>query len=131
MNKEFLVIILMILGHLIADYTLQGWLAQAKQKTYWASFDKKYKYDYIPALICHSTYWAIVVFAPIMFFSWETLNWFWLALPINIVIHYIVDDLKANQLKINLIVDQVIHLIQIIVTWTLWMVLIGGQYEDN
>ena len=28
-----LVLVLMILGHLIADYPLQGWLAQAKAKS--------------------------------------------------------------------------------------------------
>ena len=28
-------ILLMILGHMLADYTLQGWLAQAKGKSWW------------------------------------------------------------------------------------------------
>ena len=124
-NKSILVLVLMILAHFIADYTLQGWLAQAKQKKYWETYDKKYKYDYIAALICHSAYWAIIVFTPIMYFSYAELNWLWISLPANIVIHYFVDDLKANKLKINLIVDQLIHLAQIIITWLLWLLLIN------
>ena len=32
-DKAILVLVLMILGHLLADYPLQGWLAQAKAKT--------------------------------------------------------------------------------------------------
>ena len=31
-DKAILVLVLMILGHLLADYPLQGWLAQAKAK---------------------------------------------------------------------------------------------------
>ena len=117
-----LVLVLMILGHLIADYPLQGWLAQSKAKSYWNNSPKKNKYDYIPAMICHATMWGIIVFLPIMYFSWQELNWFWSALPINIVIHCIVDDLKANKKLINLCVDQLAHLGQIILTWSLWCV---------
>lgn len=35
---------------------------------------------------------------------------------INFIIHAFVDDLKANKKKINLCVDQSIHIIQIIIT---------------
>lgn len=117
-----LVLVLMLLGHLIADYNLQGWLASAKQKSWWRQNapDSFYRYDYIPALICHATMWGIIVFLPIMYFSWQELNWFWIALPINIVIHYVVDDLKANKKLINLCVDQFAHLGQIVLTWSLW-----------
>ena len=38
---------------------------------------------------------------------------------VNIMIHSVVDDLKANRKKINLIEDQFIHLVQITVTWFL------------
>ena len=55
MNTLF-VILCMIFMHVIADYNLQGWLASAKQKSYWQENapDKLYKYDYIMALIMHS-----------------------------------------------------------------------------
>lgn len=35
---------------------------------------------------------------------------------VNALVHSIVDNLKANELKINLITDQAIHLAQIIIT---------------
>ena len=35
----------------------------------------------------------------------------------NVITHMIVDDLKANDKKINLIQDQIIHMFQILLTW--------------
>jgi hypothetical protein len=35
----------------------------------------------------------------------------------NTVVHCYVDDLKCNQMKINLASDQVIHFLQILITW--------------
>ena len=127
MGRVILVLVLMILGHLLADYPLQGWLAQAKQKSWWEKNapDEQYQYDYIPALICHSTMWAIIVFAPIMYYSWFELEWFWVALPINIAIHCFIDDLKANKKAISLCQDQLFHLSQIATTWVLWFLIIG------
>lgn len=112
----------MLFAHLVDDYYLQGWLASAKQKKWWEKNapDKLYSKDYIMALICHALSWSIMTFSPILIYSLCNqidLNWFYLALPINLIIHAIVDDLKANKLKINLIIDQSIHFIQIIITW--------------
>jgi len=45
---------------------------------------------------------------------------FAIAFVINLTIHAFVDDLKANKKKINLIVDQSIHISQIIVTCLLF-----------
>ena len=116
------ILILMFFAHIVDDYYLQGWLASAKQKKWWekSAPDKLYKFDYIMALFCHSLSWSIMIFLPILIYSLinnVNLNWFYLAIPINLVIHAIVDDLKANKFKINLIVDQSIHFIQIIITW--------------
>lgn len=122
MIKLILIFILMILGHLVADYPLQGWLAQAKQKEYWEKFDPMYSLDYIPALVSHSLMWAIIMMLPL--FMLETINpiFFAIALFSNIVIHCIVDDLKANKKVINLIVDQGCHLLQIITTFVLALI---------
>ena len=38
---------------------------------------------------------------------------------INLIIHAIVDNAKANEKQINLIKDQLIHISQIIITWTI------------
>ena len=116
------ILILMFFAHIADDYYLQGWLGSAKQKKWWEKNapDKLYKFDYIMALFCHSLSWSIMIFLPILIYSLinnVNLNCFYLAIPINLVIHAIVDDLKANKFKINLIVDQSIHFIQIIITW--------------
>lgn len=115
-------LVFMFLAHIVDDYYLQGWLASAKQKKWWEKNapDKKYRYDYIMALFCHALSWSIMIFLPILIYSLINsidLQWFYLALPTNLCIHAFIDDLKANKLKINLIVDQSIHFIQIFVTW--------------
>ena len=115
-------LIFMIFAYITNDYYLQGWLASAKQKKWWKKNapDKLYKFDYIMALFCHSLSWSIMIFLPVLIYSLINninLNLFYLAIPINLIIHAIVDDLKANKSKINLIVDQSIHFIQIIITW--------------
>lgn len=35
----------------------------------------------------------------------------------NIIGHMVIDDLKCNRYKINLITDQFLHMIQIILSW--------------
>lgn len=109
-------ILVMILAHLIADFTLQGWLADGKQKSWWdkmcgGKIIEKYKHDYIAALVCHALYWSIAICLPLC-------NSPMLACAVigNTIIHAIVDDLKANRKKLNLIQDQLLHLTQIVVT---------------
>ena len=118
------ILVLMLLGHLVADYTLQGWLADGKQKSWWRKIfgghedavPDKYKYDYVAALVCHALYWSIFICAP--FFA---SSWFIVAVSLNTVVHAIVDDLKANRHKINLIQDQLLHLGQILLTFGIMM----------
>lgn len=119
-------LIFMIFAHIIDDYYLQGWLASAKTKKWWEKNapDKLYSKDYIMALFCHSLSWSIMIFLPILIYSLYNqidLNWFYLVLPINLIIHAIIDDLKANKFKINLIIDQNIHFIQIFITWIIFV----------
>lgn len=115
MNKIF-TLLLMIFCHIVDDYYLQGWLASAKQKKYWQENapEKLYKYDYIWALIMHSFSWAFMIMLPIAYSLSFNINIaFLIAFVINVTIHAITDDLKANKRKINLWEDQIIHLIQI------------------
>ena len=120
------ILVLMLLGHLVADYTLQGWLADGKQKSWWRKIfgghenavPDKYRFDYIAALVCHALYWSIFICAP--FFA---SSWFLVAVVLNTVVHAIVDDLKANKFKINLIQDQLLHLGQILLTFGIMMAL--------
>ena len=119
-------LIFMIFAHITDDYYLQGWLASAKTKNWWEknASNKLYSKDYIMALFCHSLSWSIMVFLPILIYSLYNqidLNWFYLVLPINLIIHAVIDDLKANKFKINLIVDQCIHFMQIFITWLIFV----------
>lgn len=118
MNTLFLVLS-MIFCHIVDDYYLQGWLASAKQKKYWQDNapDKMYQYDYIWALIMHSFSWSFMVMLPIAFsLSFDVNVLFVVVFVFNVVIHAFTDDLKANKKKINLWVDQIIHLTQIVIT---------------
>lgn len=111
----------MIFCHIVDDYYLQGWLASAKQKKWWIENapNDLYKNDYLMALFCHSFSWSFMIQLPILIYSFYTHLFIWniLLFIINVIIHMFVDNLKANKLKINLIQDQIIHFIQIVVTW--------------
>ena len=111
------ILVLMLLGHLVADYTLQGWLADGKQESWWkkvcgGEIPDKYKNDYIAALYCHALYWSIFVCS--VFYDSRL---FLAAIAVNTLVHAVVDDLKANMMKINPISDQLLHLLQILVTF--------------
>ena len=111
-----LTIILMLLSHLVADYTLQGWLADGKQKSWWKKVvpnldETKYRYDYVMALFCHSLYWSIFICLPFLGHQYLCV-----AVAVNTIIHMVVDDLKANRFKLNLIQDQILHFGQILIT---------------
>ena len=120
------VLLLMFLFHIIDDFVLQPiCLSKLKQKRYWIEECKKYnlnilKYDtdYITALLIHGLSWSIMIHVPLMFLGGIRDDFFlWLSVLFNAVIHAIIDNLKANKLKINLDVDQCLHVLQIVITW--------------
>lgn len=120
MNIAF-VILWMIFFHIVDDYYLQGWLASAKQKSWWEEnyrFEKyKYKNDYIWALIMHSFSWSFMIMLPIAYVQQFGIGWRYVVMFIvNLIVHAVVDNLKANKKTINLWQDQTIHLAQIMFT---------------
>ena len=118
MNNIF-IILCMIFCHIIADYNLQGWLASAKQKSYWEKNapDEMYKHDYICALIIHSFSWTFMIMLPLMYAGGFKVNSFLLFLFVsNVLMHAIIDDFKANKKVLNLWQDQSIHMYQIVIT---------------
>ena len=121
MNIKIFILISMIFCHIVDDYYLQGWLASAKQKKWWIENvpNDLYKNDYLMALFCHSFSWSFMIQMPILIYSFYINIFIWniLLFIINLIIHMFIDNLKANKLKINLIQDQIIHFIQIIITW--------------
>lgn len=120
------ILILMFFCHIIDDFVLQGKFTYLKQKSWWEKACKddglsleKYKNDYKMALFEHSLEWSIAIMLPIIFL-YNVSGWILLVVVIlNTILHYIVDNAKANQLRLNLIQDQLIHFIQIIVTWVI------------
>ena len=128
MVKSLIILITMIFYHIVDDYYSQGILASMKQREWWEDNapDKLYRYDYIVALIMHSFSWSFMIMMIPTIYSILKHNdgWYLIVLfVINVMIHAIVDDLKANKKKINLIQDQTIHLLQIICTWVCIMFL--------
>lgn len=127
--KFVFILLSMIFFHIVDDYYLQGWLASAKQKSWWQENapDKLYKNDYIMALFMHSFSWSFMIMIPIIIYSLVSGIGLkeWLIIPylVNMAIHALTDDTKANKRSINLIQDQAIHLLQIVITWFLFMLL--------
>lgn len=117
--SNLFVILWMIFFHIVDDYYLQGWLASAKQKSYWEQNapDKLYKHDYIWALIMHACSWSFMIMLPIAYVQQFNVGFpFFLFYVINVFVHAITDDAKANRKTINLWMDQFIHMGQIYFT---------------
>ena len=58
-------------------------------------------------LLCHSFWWSILVCLPFILFSneWALL----VVVVLNTYVHAVIDDLKCNKFKINLLIDQTLH----------------------
>lgn len=120
MGIKIFVLLSMVFMHIVDDYYLQGWLASAKQKSWWEKNapGDLYKHDYIMALFMHGFSWSFMIMLPLAVYAALTSAKFYLLLYFsNLLIHMGVDNLKANKKKINLVQDQIIHLIQIVTTW--------------
>lgn len=120
MGTKFLIFVSMVFCHIVDDYYLQGWLASAKQKSWWEknSPDKLYKYDYIAALFMHSFSWTfMMMIVPTIYILLFGGRYYPVLFIINVFVHMVTDNLKANVKVINLCQDQLIHMIQIIGTF--------------
>lgn len=114
------VFIFMVFCHIFDDYCLQGWLASAKQKKWWKENapQKLYRYDYVVALLMHSMSWSFSILLPlVIYYNFNCNNVYILLFIMNTLIHALIDNTKANLYKINLWVDQIMHIIQIIITF--------------
>lgn len=123
MSKIF-VLLWMVFNHVFDDYHLQGILANMKQKSWWQENapDKMYECDYLVALLMHSISWAFLIMLPIAVqkgFAVDSI--FGIVFSFNMMIHAIVDHLKANKRLINLAADQGFHIVQIVVTYLMFV----------
>ena len=62
MYLKIILLLGMLFCHIVDDYYLQGWLASAKQKSWWKDNapDELYKNDYIMALCEHAFSWTFM-----------------------------------------------------------------------
>lgn len=117
---NYTILVFMLFLHIADDYYLQGVLAQMKQKSWWAdkidNFETSmYNKDYIVALIMHGFSWSVMIMLPIIVSRGFVVDLqMFGVICLNGLLHSLVDDLKANQKKINLWQDQLIHVLQII-----------------
>lgn len=124
MGTKILLLVFMVFCHIVDDYYLQGWLASAKQKSWWEknSPEPLYKHDYLMALFMHSFSWSFMITLPLTIYTIVLGgSWYPVVFISNIIIHFVTDNAKANKHRINLIEDQLIHIGQILVTWILWL----------
>ena len=124
MSKTF-VILMMLFCHILDDFCLQkALLSSMKQKNWWKrqeGYSDKYQNDYVAALVIHSYSWAFMVMLPIAIVQgFEVGTLFAWVLILNVSIHLLVDHVKANLMRINLVTDQFIHFIQIVLTFIVW-----------
>lgn len=126
------IFLIMIIMHIIADYMLQtDLMAKYKQVKNWKEYidkNKKYKYDFIVILLIHSFEWAFFIILPTVIYDIiqngygdKLLVYVLFMLVINTCIHMYIDNEKANRLSINLLTDQLLHLLQIIFTFVAYV----------
>lgn len=124
-------ILSMIFLSIVDDWYLQGVMKNTKQKIWWDEniTDIKlrylYRYDYIWVILTHAFSWTFMTMFPIMIvMNFELNGMFALWFIGNLLIHAYVDNLKSNKLKISVMTDQTIHLIQILITYTVLCVIL-------
>lgn len=112
----------MFFMHVVADFNLQGIMASMKQKAWWKK-QEGYEEDdngndYKFPLFWHSLQWSFCIMLPLFVANGLKVDFVGLIFfCLNIWLHYIVDNSKANQHFLNLVDDQTIHIVQIIGTF--------------
>ena len=119
------ILLVMLFCHIVDDYYLQRILASMKQKSWWESqpgYSLKYSKDYIMALCEHAFSWTFMIMLPIFIVKGFHVTFsLGIVFFINWLIHSITDNAKANLNKINLVQDQIIHIIQVCITFVLFV----------
>lgn len=129
MNTSY-ILLFMIFMHIIDDFKLQGIMASMKQKSWWEKqegYNYKYRFDYIPALLCHAFSWSMMIHLPILVYynfdmgdQWE---FFIFMIISQFLVHAFIDNSKSNWKLTNLVVDQIFHFFQIGLSWILLIIL--------
>lgn len=112
--------ILMLLCHVIDDFVFQPiCLSKLKKKEWWVNnvfIDSTNEGDYHMAMLIHCISWSAMIHLPLLIFLNCSGTVIFISFGINVLIHYIVDELNVNQKEINLTTDQSIHFGQVFLT---------------
>ena len=115
----------MIFLHILDDYVLQmPILSKLKQRTWWQNqngYTDKYKRDYIVGLFMHAFSWSFMVHLPFIYYGLSEV-YLIPSIILHCIIHGCIDDIKANRFKINLVQDQILHLLQIAVIYVMLLI---------
>ena len=117
---------IMTFCHVIADYNLQGILANFKQVKWWEQnyHTDKDEQNAETALRIHSGSWSFMIMFPIMIYMFITKQYnfyfYIISLSVNSLIHSFIDDMKCNEGMINYYTDQYCHMRQIAITWLVY-----------
>lgn len=125
---KVILLIAMLYAHIMDDYRHQGILAQMKQKSWWEENapDDLYRNDYIVALIEHAFSWTVAIHVPAIIYMYLTggsVHYVeFLILFITMwAFHALTDHSKANQHSLNLVADQLIHVVQVVGVWFIYI----------
>ena len=147
LTYKVFILVMMVALHILEDFHLQGILASMKQKSWWKKEceklgidldSSKYRNDYIVALVVHSLENSIFIMLPVIIDNLVTTitvnpyNSFYILWAITIILntvaHVVIDNQKCNKNSINLVSDQIKHLLLILfcyeISWKylgLWM----------
>lgn len=123
---SWLILIAVLFLHVMADFRWQGIMAEMKSQDWWKKqkgYYDKYKNDYIPPLFWHSFHWSCCILLPYLVIS-QLMHYalgtvmpsLLVALVANTLVHMFIDHQKANCKSINLVQDQLLHILQMLLT---------------
>lgn len=134
----------MLFCHCLYDFHIQGILAQMKQKDWWydqfakvsqkqperevSEIIRTYGHDFGVALFIHGFEWAVFVAIPLFAYAWLhglAYTIILVMIPVNAVLHAVIDDMKCNKMELNLAQDQLCHMCQIVLMFVLFVWVVG------
>lgn len=121
-----IILLSMIFAHIFADFVFQNnFMATYKQKINWVEYvsasNGLYKHDYIVVLFVHSFSWAFITYLPLLYY--ECYLYYAILVILQTPIHAYIDHIKCNLLKINLVTDQALHLVQMVLPFILYKII--------
>lgn len=131
--------LLLLALHVLADFVVLGRLADMKSDVWWdrkfnghpwankMALLGKYGRDYMVCVSMHALLWALAVFLPIWVSpSCSDIEVVGVVI-VNALVHAVADNMYNNRpMSINLVQDQIVHIVQIACTLAWWF--LAGRF---